>query len=156
MDRTISLRPITAEDRDFLYRVYASTREDEMQLVDWDDAQKQAFLHMQFTAQHKYYTEQFTQAQFDIIEQDHQPIGRLYVDRRADEIRIVDIALLPAYRKQGIGSRFLKDLLAEARQAGLPVSIHVERNNPALQLYRRLGFQPVSDSGVYILMECRP
>ncbi len=48
MDQTISLRPITAEDVDFLYRVYASTRADEMKLVDWDDAQKRAFLEMQF------------------------------------------------------------------------------------------------------------
>src|SRR4051812_19114238 len=61
----ISLRPITDADLSFLYKVYASTRAQEMALVPWSDAQKQAFVRMQFEAQHKYYREQFTTASFD-------------------------------------------------------------------------------------------
>jgi ribosomal protein S18 acetylase RimI-like enzyme len=111
---------------------------------------------MQFQAQHVYYQEHYAQAAFDVIEQDGEAIGRLYVDRRPDEIRIVDIALLPSHRRQGIGSAFLRDLLDEGARAGLPVSIHVERFNPALSLYERLGFQHVSDHGVYYLMQWSP
>lgn len=85
-----------------------------------------------------------------------RPIGRLYVDRRADEIRVVDIALLPEHRRQGIGSALLENILAEAAAAHKPVRIHVEKFNPALRLYQRLGFHQVRDTGVYFLMEWLP
>jgi len=150
---SISLRPITLDDEGFLYSVYSSTREDELAQVDWDDAQKQAFLKMQFHAQHTYYMEQYKHASFDVILLDDVPVGRLYLDRRKSEIRIVDIALLTAYRNRGIGSLLLKDILAEGERAGLPVRIHVEHFNPALHLYTRLGFRHIDDHGVSYLME---
>jgi ribosomal protein S18 acetylase RimI-like enzyme len=84
-----------------------------------------------------------------------RPIGRLYVDRREDEIRIIDIALFPEHRGKGIGSRIMETLLDEGKDSGKPVTIHVEKNNPALRLYRRLGFTKVEDQGVYDLMEWR-
>jgi len=149
----ITLRPVTPEDEPFLYRVYAGTREDELAPLEWDETQKEAFLRMQFNAQHVFYQEQFPAADFDIILAAEQPIGRLYVDRRDDEIRIVDIALLPEHRNTGIGSALLDNLLTEAAAASKPVRIHVERFNPALRLYDRLGFIQVGDNGVYYLME---
>ena len=75
---------------------------------------------------------------------------------RADEIRLIDIALLLEHRNAGIGARLLQDLLAEAAQAGKPVRIHVEKFNPALRLYERLGFTPIEDQGVYLLMQWSP
>jgi ribosomal protein S18 acetylase RimI-like enzyme len=152
----ITLRPITPDDEALLYRVYASTREDEMALVDWDDAQKEAFVRMQFTAQHSHYQQHYPDAAFEIIMVDEQPAGRLYVDRWPKEIRIVDIALLPEYRNAGIGTTLLKGILEEAVQSGKPVSIHVERFNPAMRLYERLGFSTISENGVYYLMEWVP
>ena len=124
-----------------------------MALVDWTDQQKEEFLRMQFNAQHSFYHEHFTEAAFDIIQQQGQDIGRLYVDRRPAEIRIIDIALMPEYRGQGIGSGIMQALLDEAAGSGRSVTIHVEHNNPALSLYQRLGFRHVSDEGVYYLME---
>ena len=153
MSPPTSLRPVQAEDEALLFEIYASTRTEEMALVDWSDAQKEAFLRMQFAAQHQHYQNVFPDARFDIILSDDRPIGRLYVDRRPDEIRIVDIALLPEARNQGVGSSLVKELLAEARDAGKPVRIHVERNNPALRLYERLGFARTGETGIYLLME---
>jgi ribosomal protein S18 acetylase RimI-like enzyme len=149
----ITLRPITPDDEALLYRIYASTREDEMNLVDWNDAQKEAFVRMQFSAQHSHYQQHYPDAAFEVILVNGQPAGRLYVDRWTKEIRIVDIALLPEYRNAGIGTAILKGILEEAAQAGKPVSIHVERFNPAMRLYERLGFSTVSENGVYYLME---
>ncbi len=150
----ITLRPITPADQDFLYQVYASTRQEEMALVtDWSEVQKTAFLQMQFNAQQAHYAEHYAQAKFEIILLDDTPIGRLYVDRRMKEIRIVDISLLPEYRNRGLGSGLLKNILNEGAQAGLPVTIHVEMFNPALRLYDRLGFRRIADHGVYYLME---
>lgn len=153
---TVMLRPIVPEDEAFLFRVYASTRAAEMALVDWSDVQKEAFLQMQFAAQRRHYQEYYPDATFDVIVFDNRPIGRLYVDRWPAEIRIVDITMLPEARGAGIGTRLLREILAEGERAGKPVSIHVERYNPAIRLYYRLGFAPVDEHGIYFLMQWSP
>lgn len=150
------LRATCAEDRDFLLRVYASTRAEELALTDWDEAQKRAFLAQQFEAQHHHYQTHYQGARFDLILLDSEPVGRLYVARWREEIRIMDIALLPDYRNRGIGGGLLRDLLAEAAATSRRLTIHVERYNPALRLYRRLGFDPVGETGVYLLLALNP
>ena len=156
MTGSIELRPVKPEDMDFLYRVYASTRMEELSVLDWDDAQKESFLHMQFQAQNKHYREYYYDSQFLVIRDDDKDVGRLYVLHLPREIRIVDIALLPEARNKGTGTKLLRELLDEGRKKGLPVSIHVEHNNPALNLYKRLGFKKIEDAGLYHLMEWTP
>ena len=152
----LTLRPIAPGDMPFLYRVYFSTREAELALVDWSAAQKDAFVRQQFAAQHHHYQEHYAGAAFQIILADEQPAGRLYVARWPAEIRIVDIALLPEYRNAGIGTRLLTDLMAEARASHKSLSIHVEQFNPALSLYTRLGFTRTGEHGVYYRMDWTP
>jgi GNAT superfamily N-acetyltransferase len=152
----IHLRPIRPEDEPFLQRVYASSREEELKQVDWDEQQKDHFLRMQFEAQHSHYTEHFPDADFQLVLKGDEAIGRLYVDRRSDEIRIIDIALLPGFQGEGTGSGLLEALLDEARQMDLPLRIHVEKFNPALRWYERLGFRQIEDKGMYLFMEWTP
>ena len=152
----VTLRPITPEDTAFLFAVYASTRAEELAAVRWSEAEKEEFLRMQSTMQHRFYQAHFPAAAFQVVLRRGSPIGRLYVDRRPEEIRIVDVALLPEHRGAGIGSALIRDALAEALDAGKPVRIHVERLNPALSLYGRLGFVPTGDAGVYLLLEWAP
>lgn len=149
----VRLRPVESGDRDFLLRLYSSTREDELRLVDWPLNQRAAFLEQQFTAQDLHYRERYEGATLDVVEIDGQPAGRLYVARWPSEVRIMDIALLPEFRGRGIGGALLRELLAEGERAGRAVSIHVERQNPALRLYARLGFELREDKGVYLLLE---
>jgi GNAT superfamily N-acetyltransferase len=151
----VALRPAVDADQGFLLAVYAGTRADELAMVDWDEARKAAFVRMQFDAQHAYYREQYPDAAFDVILLDGEAAGRLYLNRSADEIRIVDIALLPERRGQGIGTALVARILDEAAREGKAVRIHVERFNPALRWYEKLGFAPVADRGVYLLMEWR-
>ncbi len=154
---TVTLRPIAEEDLEFLLRLYATTRADEMAMVtDWTDEQKKWFVRMQFEAQHAWYQEHYGDAQFDLVLIDGVPAGRLYVHRRASEIRLVDISLMPELRGGGIGSALLRELMAEAEAAGKPLTIHVEKYNPAMRLYLRLGFKPIEDRGPYDLMEWKP
>jgi ribosomal protein S18 acetylase RimI-like enzyme len=152
----ITLRPAGSSDRDFLLQVYASTREEELQLVDWSADQKAAFVRMQFEAQDAYYREHYHPATLDVVEVDGEHVGRLYVARWEDEIRIMDIALLPEGRGRGIGTTLIRGLLDEAAATGKRLSIHVEKHNPARRLYERLGFAESADRGLYVLMEVTP
>jgi ribosomal protein S18 acetylase RimI-like enzyme len=152
----VTLRPVRPDDADFLFRLYASTREEELRAVPWDAAQKDAFLRQQFGAQTAQYAQVYPAGDFRVIESSGRPAGRLYLQRGPEEVRIVDIALLPEHRGAGIGTALLRDVLAEADAAGRHVTIHVERVNPALHLYERLGFRPVEDRGIYLFMERRP
>ncbi len=154
MHSGLKLRPVTPEDEDFLYCVYTSTREDIAQL-GWDDMQLEKFLRLQYAAQQRHYKEQFCNAEFQIIIADEKPVGRLYINRSEDEIRIIDIALLPEFRGNGMGSTLIKQVLAEGEKKELPVRIHVQKSNPAFHLYRRLGFQKLDENGIYFLMEWR-
>ena len=156
MNGNVALRPVEADDQDFLREVYASTRADELASVPWDQAQKDAFLRWQFDAQARWYAEQYASASREIVLIDGEPAGRLYVHRIEDEILIIDIALLPHHRGNGAGTSLLRDVLAEADAAGKRVTIHVERFNPALRLYERLGFSLVEDQGVYLFLERPP
>ena len=148
----IRLRAAQDNDRGFLFQVYASTRSEELANIGWSAEQQRAFLSMQFDAQHRYYHENFPSAQFDVIELDGKPVGRLYVGRGAKEIRVIDIALLPEYRGRGHGSSLMRALLSEARAASKQVVLHVEQHNRASRLYLRLGFVAAQDAGVYELM----
>jgi GNAT superfamily N-acetyltransferase len=148
-----ALRPASEHDAELLFRIYASTREEELAPVPWDEPTKEAFLRMQFAAQDRHYREVFPDARYDLIVHGEEAIGRLYVDDGAEAILIVDLALLPEHRGRGIGTALLEQVIGEADAAGKPVRIHVERFNPAQRLYARLGFREVADHGVYLLME---
>lgn len=152
----LALRPVVEDDRELLFRVYAGSREDELALTDWSAEQKDAFLRQQFTAQDAYYRENYPAARWSVVLRHGVPAGRLYVHDRPDEIRLMEIALLPEHRGAGLGTALLEALMAEARAAGKPLTIHVEVYNPAMRLYQRLGFRDVEDRGVYHLMEWRP
>ena len=149
------LRPVGAADRDFLRQVYASTREEELALTPWTEEQKAAFCQHQFNAQDAHYRQYYPTAEYSVIEREGRPIGRLYVERWVAEIRIMDITLLPAQRGAGIGTKLLESLQEEARATGKALSVHVEKLNPALRLYERLGFSVREDKAVYLLMEWR-
>ncbi len=84
------------------------------------------------------------------------PIGRVYVHRSAGEICLMDIALLPPHRGRGLGSALIAELVAEADAAGLPVTLHVERENPAQRLYARHRFRLDEEGEVYQKLRREP
>lgn len=155
LHKDLSFRPTEASDERLLSAIYASTRAEEMALVEgWSEKDIAVFLEQQFQAQHIYYHQQYEYPDFRIILFKGQPAGRLYLDRRPKECRIVDITLLPEFRGKGLGETILKDLLAESASLQKTVTIHVERYNKARHLYDRLGFKMKDDShAIYLLME---
>lgn len=154
----VARRPTTPEDYPFLYEVYAASRADEMKMAPWTDGEKEAFLQQQFQTQDQYYRRHYPDATFEVLLVEGVPAGRLYVDRIGfpDEYRIMDIALLPEFRNQGIGTALIQEILMAASTTGRAVRLHVESFNPAQHLYERLGFRTIGQNGPYYFQEWRP
>jgi ribosomal protein S18 acetylase RimI-like enzyme len=152
VDCGLTFRPIADADLPFLARVYASARAEELAGTPLTEEQKAAFLEAQFRLQHAHYQKYYPGADWLVTMRAGQEIGRLYIERWPSQHRIIDIAFLPEHRGKGLGEALLRDLLDEAAAAGKDVLIHVEKLNPAMRLYRRLGFATEEDKGVYDLM----
>lgn len=146
----VSLRPVTADDEEFLSTLYASTRRDELALTGWDASAQDAFVRMQRAAQQRSYASSHPDAQCDLVLVEDRPAGRLYVDRSGPEIHVLDISLLPEFRGRGVGTHLLTTLLGEAQGVGRGVTLNVARTNRALDLYRRLGFAVARADDVYL------
>jgi GNAT superfamily N-acetyltransferase len=151
-----SRRPSTSADEAFLYRLYSSTRDDEMALWGAPADQQAAFLRMQFDAQRAHYERHFSLADHEIITVNGEPAGRILVDRSRDELRLVDIALLPEHRGSGIGSVLVRELLAESVATGKPVRVRAFKPSRAVDFYECLGFRRIADEGVYWALEAAP
>ena len=153
MDMPVALRPATVEDELFLLEVYASTRLEELDLTQWDQAQREAFVRMQFNAQGDHYQINFPEAEHQVILFNSDRVGRLYIARLEAAIRILDITILPEHRNAGIGTSILTEILKESEETAKPVHIYVESFNPSLRLFERLGFRQVDASDYNLLME---
>ncbi|MDX6527903.1 MAG: hypothetical protein QOH41_193 [Blastocatellia bacterium] len=150
----MTLRTVTPDDEDFLFEVFAATRLEEFRFLD--EAQKQPLIRMQYNAQRSQYEAGFPQAESRIILVDDCRSGRMLVDESENEFTLVDIALLPEYRKLGVGTHLINELLNRAVVARKPIRLHVLKSNPALHLYERLGFARVSDDSMYSEMIFEP
>jgi ribosomal protein S18 acetylase RimI-like enzyme len=150
------LRLSLPEDREFLFRLYASTRADELRAFGWPAAQQEAFLRMQFNAQQQWYSGTYATAENQIIENDGEPIGRMIVQREAGIWRLLDISLLPEYRGRGIGGELLRSLIEQCKDSGAVLQLQVLNTNPAQRLYARLGFIKTGEDQIYTQMELRP
>ncbi len=153
----VALRPATPHDREFLLSVYASTRADEMAMVQWAEAQKAAFVSMQFEAQDAAYRSTYPDGRFQIVTiGDHacRPAVSRPASRR--DPASSTSTLLPDHRGTGIGSTLLSGIIAESHVAGLPIRLHVEHGNRARRLYERFGFITIAVDDVYEMMERPP
>ena len=146
------LRPTTPADADLLYEVYVATRHDEISLIGWGPDQTNMFLRMQYHARCSGYATEFPNATTRVVVVDGRPVGSMIVDRDPRRILLVDIALLPEYRNRGIGGGLIRDLIEEGRREDAAVQLSVQPQNPALRLYRRLGFIVTSESPMYLEM----
>ena len=153
--RVVTFRPATPDDESFLLGVYGSTRQEELALTNWDDAQRSAFVKMQFEAQQSHYRDYYPEGEHLIILVTGTPVGRLYVASLKEEISILDITPLSAHRNAGIGTPIIKELMAEAALIGKRLRVYVESFNPSLRLFERLGFVKSGESGYTYLMEWR-
>ncbi|HQU84923.1 MAG TPA: GNAT family N-acetyltransferase [Pyrinomonadaceae bacterium] len=150
----IGLIPVNDSDSELIEKIYYFTRNDEFAMLGWNEDQLKPFLKMQCDFQNKSYRMHFPDAEFSMILFDDKKVGRMIVDRTENEVRLVDIAILPEFRGNGIGSSLIERLYSESKEKKLPLSLQVEKNNiSAYRLYQKLGFENVGESDLYISME---
>lgn len=154
----VTLRPVAAEDEEFLLAVYDSTRADELSQVEWAEGQRELFLRWQFQLQRREYEARFPDAEYSVILVDGRPAGRIWVGGDPEQIRLLDIALLPEFQNRGAGTLLLGRLMDEARRTGRALRHMVfVLNNDAHRFYERLGFVVIEEyDGGYRHMEWRP
>lgn len=152
----LSSRPVRPEDSVFLLALFSSARKNELDSLNWDAVRRQSFLEMQFQAQQNHYQEHFPLRDHRIVLLNSHPIGMTDIARKNDEIRVLDIILQPENRNSGLGTQLMQNLLDEADQSGRPIRLYVEKFNPALNLYKRLDFSIIEDTGVHYHMERLP
>ena len=151
-----SLRPEQPGGEGFLFEVFASTRAEELALTNWNETMRRAFLNQQFSAMRHGYRSMFPSGEFWIVELAGKMAGRMVISRSPAEIRVVDLALLTEHRSRGVGSFLMRQVCAQATDAGKPVRLSVLKYNRAFNWYERLGFNKISESGCYDEMEWRP
>ena len=158
VDTPPTLHPASAEDRPFLLALFRSVRGDRFALLDMADGDRDALVEQQFVAQGRDYRSRFPGSDHLIVRLGTQPVGRLWVDRRPEEIRLLDIAVLPTHRNLGIGTTLLRGLQAESRRTGVPLGHAVDNDNDAgLRFYARLGFEVAGPLGhSHVLMRWHP
>lgn len=152
----IELRPVSLPDEeDFLKALYGSTRDD-VQYLPFDDAGKQAFILMQYAAQKKHYEEYYADADHFIVMCDGERAGRFIAESMEEEIRLVDLAILPKFRSSGIGTAIIQDYQGEGAESSRKCTLHVINGNPSIRLYERLGFVVTGENGMHHKMEWTP
>ena|SRR5205807_1999109 len=151
----LTLAPFSPGHQEFLFRLYAGTRQQEFAQLGWPAAQLETFLRMQFNAQQRWYETAYPQAEHQIVVLNGQPIGRLLVKHAPDSILLVDIALLAEHRNVGIGARLLRELIERSEKTSIPIRLQVMKTNPAQHLYERLGFVATGEDELYLQMERR-
>ena len=154
--QSITLRPVTDDDSSFLLELYKSSRGDDLRGLGWDEARIGEFLGMQYEAQQRFHAGEYQQPNDRIVLRGEEPIGRLGYEPRENEIRCIDIALLPTYRNAGVGAHLIGQLQAEARSSNKPLRLQVIRFSRAVGLLERLGFQRISETGTHFQMEWIP
>jgi GNAT superfamily N-acetyltransferase len=151
------LRPVAVTDEAFLLSVYASTRADELAQAEWEPGQQEAFVKWQFDLQRREYDGRFPDAEYYVILVDERPAGRIWIGRDDQQIRLLDIAILPEFQNHGAGTLLLRRLIDESKRSGKALRHMVfVLNNDAHRFYERLGFRIIEDLGAYKHMEWRP
>ncbi len=149
----VSLRTFRPEDQEFLFKLYAATRQQEVSAWGWSSAQQEAFLRMQFNAQQQSYGMTYAGAEHQIVTFEDNPIGRIMVLRGREAALLVDISLISEYRGRGIGGGLLQNLIERCNQDKVAVRLQVLKTNPAQRLYERLGFRKIGEDDLYFQME---
>jgi ribosomal protein S18 acetylase RimI-like enzyme len=153
----LTLRPVTAQDEQFVYDLVYQTIAETLFAETWDPSVRRPLLDLQVRAKHGSYAISHPHAEYAIVMLDDVSVGRLIIDRSGPCYDLVDIAIIPRHRGAGIGTRLILAICTEAAMMKKNVRLYVSAGNiRATALYRRLGFRVIEDQQTDLLMERAP
>lgn len=152
----LAARPAAASDEGFLAQLYASTRADLLHIPVPRDVVDAIIRHQQLL-QGQGYAASFPQAQYLVLEHLGAPVGRLVLNEGLDELRVVDISIMPRERRRGHARAVLRSLQERARDTGAALTLRVHKDNAnARALYASMGFKAISSDEVSEQMRWTP
>ena len=155
-EQSITLRPATEDDQEFLLELYKHSRGDDLRGLGWDEDRIGEFLEMQYEAHQNFVRSDHPGLDDQIVLSEGEPVGHVALEQRANDFRLVDISLVPARRNRGTGTFLIQELQAESAAAKRPLRLQAIRFNRAVVLFERLGFRRTSETGTHFQMEWLP
>ena len=152
----LTYRPAGPADEPFLLLVYAASRTAELAALPWSAEQRAAFVSFQATAQREHYASRFPDADHAILVVEGASAGRLWVDKGAEEVRILDLVLHPEHAGSPAAALALADLAAESDRRALPIRARLDPADPLLGTYLDFGFVETEADGPTPLYERLP
>jgi GNAT superfamily N-acetyltransferase len=149
------LRSDHEHDQEFIDTLYRSTRED-LLMLPMDPVFIDNLIRSQQQIHALGVQQNYPNAQTIILEYQRQALGRMVFEHAADDIRLIDIAVLPSAQRQGRARYMLLYLqqMAGTRQASLSLRV-VKNNLKARSLYLSAGFQIVDEDEISEQMRWR-
>jgi len=93
------------------------------------------------------------EGRYRLIHSRGEVVGAVSVERHETHIQLEQLYVEPEHQRRGIGTSIVRDILAQAESARLPVRLRVLAANPAQKLYARLGFVVTSHTPERLFME---
>lgn len=145
----ITTRPVRDSDEKLLFRLFACTMDEHKPGPDFPDEQWKPFVEQQYKLQTAHYKKEFYDGTFDVIEHRGQPVGRITVCRAKfdglQQIRLIDIIILPEFRKQGIARKVTEELQSESKESGAPIICCTSLCEGTLPHLKNLGFETIEE-----------
>jgi ribosomal protein S18 acetylase RimI-like enzyme len=147
MPMMYALRTATPDDYTFLYDEHVATMKLYVtQIWGWDEQLQAERFRQHFDPTHQ-----------RIVVVDGRQIGALEVEERPLELFLANLRIAPQFQGQGWGTRILRDLLQQARNAGAPLTLQVLTVNAgARRLYERLGLRVIQETPTHYQMSTPP
>ncbi|MNG24743.1 Acetyltransferase (GNAT) family protein [compost metagenome] len=103
--------------------------------------------------QQRSYTMHYPESRLFTVSIQGAPAGKLHVADNEEAVMLVDIALLPQYQGQGLGTGLIRGLQRYVRDACKPLRLTANAGSRASRLYEKLGFRILEANEVVIRME---
>ncbi|SVD59226.1 uncharacterized protein METZ01_LOCUS412080 [marine metagenome] len=141
-----TLERATDADRDWLFALYETTMRGIIDdAVGWNDH-----------AQQIRFDESYRVSQFELVIQNEVRVGALYRAAHQNRLHISLILILPPHQGRSLGTHIIENSQPHCLEQDSTLTLSTFKNNPALRLYQRLGFEVTGEDEHFFDMTWKP
>ncbi|MBN9671257.1 GNAT family N-acetyltransferase [Roseibium aggregatum] len=141
--RPYRLRPAVASDFSFCRTLYIETMFPLLEALGRLDCERAE----------KAFETYFDCNEIRLVMVEETVVGWIQVSEEPSRLNLDQIYLLPSYRNRGLGTLLIEDVMKNATAMEKPLHLSTVKGNPAISLYRRLGFTFFSEDETKIHMQ---